>query len=96
MQSPYKTKKYHYNYRHPEELTEENLRKTFINMCTTAYIQNKDKTVREENLNLDGMNSQERDEVMFKMRRELEKFSELPDDNDSFFSSIKNASPLNA
>lgn len=25
MDSPYKTKKYHYNYRNPEELTEENL-----------------------------------------------------------------------
>lgn len=25
MESPYKTKKYHYNYRNPEELTEENL-----------------------------------------------------------------------
>lgn len=30
--SPYKTKKYHYNYRNPEELTEENLRRTFLNM----------------------------------------------------------------
>ncbi len=64
-------------------------------MCTTAYIQNKDKTVREENLNLDSMNSKERDEVMFKMKRELEKFSQLPDDDDSFFTAIKNASPLN-
>ena len=36
--SPYKTKKYHYNYRQPEELTEENLQQTFVNMCTTAYI----------------------------------------------------------
>lgn len=36
--SPFKTKKYHYNYRHPEELTEENLKRTFINMCTTAFI----------------------------------------------------------
>lgn len=95
MQSPYKTKKYHYNYRQPEELTEENLQKTFVNMCTTAYIQNKDKTVREENLNLDGMNSKEREEVMFKMKRELEKFSSLPDDDESFFTTIKNASPLN-
>jgi hypothetical protein len=42
------------------------------------------------------MNGKERDEVMFKMKRELEKFSELPDDNDSFFSAIKNASPLNS
>jgi hypothetical protein len=33
---------------------------------------------------------------MFKMKRELEKMSELPDENESFFASIKNASPLNA
>ena len=38
MNSPYKTKKYHYNYRNAEELTEENLRKTFVNMCTNAFI----------------------------------------------------------
>jgi hypothetical protein len=44
-------------------------------MCTTAFIQNKDKTVREENLNLDGMNSKEREEAMFKMKMELEKLS---------------------
>ena len=36
--SPYKTKKYHYNYRHAVELSEENLRKTFVNMCTNAFI----------------------------------------------------------
>jgi hypothetical protein len=94
MDSPYKTKKYHYNYRNPEELTEENLQKTFVNMSTTAYIQNKDKTVREENFNLDGMNSKERDEAMFKMKLELERLSELPDDNDSFFTVIKGGSPL--
>ncbi len=64
-------------------------------MCTNAFIQNKDKTVRAENLNLDTMNSSEKEEVMYKMKMELERMSELPDDNDSFFTSVKNASPLN-
>ena len=62
-------------------------------MCTNAFIQNKDKTVREENFNLDGMNGKEREEAMFKMKLELERLSELPDDDDSFFKSIS-ASPL--
>jgi len=64
-------------------------------MCTNAFIQNKDKTVRAENLNLDTMNSAEKEQVMYKMKMELEKFSELPDENSSFFTSVKNASPLN-
>jgi len=41
------------------------------------------------------MNSAEKEEVMYKMKMELEKFSELPDENSSFFTSVKNASPLN-
>lgn len=92
-ESPYKTKKYHYNYRQPEELEEENLQRTFINMCSSAYFHNKDKTIRAENFNLDGMNSKEKEEVMFKMKRELEDLAELPLDNDSFYSALK-ASPL--
>lgn len=55
-------------------------------MCTNAFIQNKDKTVLEDNFNLDGMNSKERDEAMYKMKLELERLSGLPDDDDSFFS----------
>lgn len=62
-------------------------------MCTNAFIQNKDKTVKEENFNLDGMNGKEREEAMFKMKLELERLSELPDDDDSFFTQIS-ASPL--
>ena len=52
-ESPYKTKRYHYNYKMPEELTEENLQRTFINVASTAHFQNKDKTVRPEHFNLD-------------------------------------------
>jgi len=37
--SPYKIKKYHYNFKHPEELNEENLRLTFINMATKAFFE---------------------------------------------------------
>lgn len=44
--SPYKVKKYHYNFRHEEELNEENLRKTFVNLCTSAFFHNKEKTIR--------------------------------------------------
>lgn len=37
FESPYKTKKYHYNFRHEGELSEENMQKTFINLCTSAF-----------------------------------------------------------
>ena len=40
------------------------------------------------------MNSNERDEVVYKMRKQLESLSELPLHNDSFFSNIKQANPL--
>jgi len=70
--SPYKVKKYHYSFRRPEELTEENLKKTFVNLCTSAFFHNKEKTVRRENLDLDSMNTKEKELVMFNMKRELE------------------------
>jgi len=73
--SPFKTKKYHYSYKHEAELTEENMKKTFVNLCSTAFIQNKDLTVRQENLNSDTMNSEERQEAMYKMKIELENLS---------------------
>jgi hypothetical protein len=92
--SPYKTKKYHYNYRNPDELSPENLTQTFVNLTSTALIQNKDKTVRQDNLNLDGMNSKEREEAMYKMKLQLEKLAELPDENESFFKSIKSGNAL--
>lgn len=71
-------KKFHYNFRPDEELSEENLRKTFINLCTTAFFHNKEKTIRNEHLNLDSMNSTEKEEVIFKMKKQLETMSELP------------------
>ena len=84
--SPFKVKKYHYSFRGPDELSEENLQKTFVNLCTHAFFNNKEKTVRQENLDLDSMNSSEKEEVMYKMARELEELSELPNHNESFFS----------
>mmetsp|Transcript_17549 Transcript_17549/g.29612 ORF Transcript_17549/g.29612 Transcript_17549/m.29612 type:complete len:216 (+) Transcript_17549:1066-1713(+) len=86
--SPFKVKKYHYSFRNPEELSEENLRKTFVNLCTNAFFNQKDKSVREENFNLDSLTSHEKDEVMYRMTRELEELSGLPDHNDSFFANI--------
>jgi len=75
--SKYKIKKYHYSFRRAEELTEENLRKTFINMCTNAFFHNKDKTIRIENLNYDAMTTKEREKLIYNMKIELEEMSEL-------------------
>jgi len=89
LESPFKVKKYHYSFRREEELTEENLKKTFVNLCTNAFFHNKEKTVRQENLNLDSLNTDEKELVMYNMKRELEEMSELPSQNSSFFSEIK-------
>lgn len=85
-ESPYKVKKFHYSFRREEELTEENLKKTFVNLCTNAFFHNKEKTVRSENLDLDSMNTKEKELVMYNMKRELEELSELPNHNSSLFS----------
>ena len=69
LESPYKIKKFHYNYRHDFELSEENLQKTYVNMCTTAFFHNKDKTVRDDKLDFDSMHSEEKEEVMFKLKK---------------------------
>lgn len=92
--SPFKIKKYHYNFRHEEELTEDNLKKTFVNMCTTAFFHNKEKTIRVETLNLDAMNSKEKEEIIYKMQTKLESLSKLAINNESFFSKISNIDPL--
>lgn len=84
--SPYKIKKYHYNFRREEELTEENLQRTYVNLCTNAFFHNKEKTMRQENLNLDTLDSDERERVMYSMKRELEEMSELATQNESLFS----------
>ena len=67
--SPYKVKKYHYNFRDESELSEDNLRRTFVNLCASAFFHNKEKTIRPENFNLDAMNSQEKEEIMFRMKK---------------------------
>lgn len=86
--SPYKVKKYHYSFRREQELTEENLIKTYVNLCTNAFYHNKEKTVRHENLDLDAMNSEERELMIYQMKRELEEMSELPIQNENFFSKV--------
>ncbi len=67
--SPYKVKKFHYNFRQEDELNEVNLQKTFVNLCTTAFFHNKEKTIRDEHLNLDSLSTKEKDEVVFRMRK---------------------------
>jgi hypothetical protein len=65
-------------------------------MCTNAFFHNKEKTLRAEHLNLDNMNSKEKEEIIFKMKKQLETMAELPISNDSFFSSISKQNPLQA
>jgi len=62
-----------------------------VNLSTAAFFHNKEKTVRTENLNLDSMNTEEKELVMYNMKRELEIMSELPDQNDNFFGKVKNS-----
>lgn len=93
--SLYITKKYHYNFRHQTEMSEENMQKTFVNLSTNAFFENKDKTVRHENLNFDSMNSKEKEEKVYKMKIELEKMSTLPDEDQSLFTSVTAKSPVN-
>ena len=50
-------------------------------MSTKALFDRKDKVVREDKLNYDLMNSKEKEEVMFKIKSELEKYSALPLDS---------------
>jgi hypothetical protein len=63
-------------------------------MSTKALFDRKDKVVREDKLNYDLMNSKEREEVMFKIKSELDKYSELPLDSSKYFVPLKQGSPL--
>ena len=94
LNSLYKVKKFHYNFRQDDELSEEHLQKTFINLCTSAFFHNKEKTIRPEHLDLDNLSTKEKDEVVFKMKKQLENLSELPINKDSFFSNISQVNPL--
>jgi len=92
--SPYQTKKYHYNYRHELELADDNLKKTYINMKSKAHFDNADKTVRVENLNIDALNGKEREEMIFKMKKDLEEVGSLADTKDEYFVSLTNPNPM--
>jgi len=63
-------------------------------MATNAFFDRQDKTVLQENLNFDNMTSNEREEVMYKMNRELELISKTPDADESLFSSLANDNQL--
>ena len=70
------------------------MRKTFVNLCTTAFYHNKEKTIREEHLNHDSLGTKEKEEIVFRMKKQLETLSELPIQNESFFTAIGKANPL--
>ena len=63
-------------------------------MKSKAHFDNQDKTVREENLNIDAMNSKERDEMRFKMKKELEEVGSLAETKDEYFVSLSNPNPV--
>ena len=65
-----------------------------MNLCTTAFYHNKEKTIREEHLNLDSLGTKEKEEIVFRMKKQLETLSELPIQNESFFTAIGKANPL--
>mmetsp|Transcript_32705 Transcript_32705/g.24145 ORF Transcript_32705/g.24145 Transcript_32705/m.24145 type:complete len:121 (+) Transcript_32705:1-363(+) len=75
-------------------MSEENLKKTFINLCTTAFFHNKEKRLKLESLNLDAVNSAEREDVYFRLKKQLEADGELPITNDRFFVSPQKQTAL--
>lgn len=93
--SPFKVKKYHYNYRRPEEITDECLQKTFANLVTVAHFHNKEKSVSKEYLNIDNLQSDEREKITYDMKRKLDQMSELPSENESFFKKVKDLTTKN-
>ena len=50
--------------------------------------------MRIENLNLDTMQSKEREEVVFRMKRELEQVGTLADSKDEYFIDLTNPNPV--
>lgn len=90
--SPFKVKRYHYSFRDDDELSEEYLRKTYINMQMRHHFAAKSKTVRDDVLNLDSENSKEKEEMVFALKAKLESMGELPLHNESFFSMISKGS----
>lgn len=67
--SEYRTKAYHYNYRHPVEMEEENLRKTYVNLCTHAFFNNKEKSIKPEKLEFDSKQGQEREDKIYELQK---------------------------
>ena len=63
-------------------------------MATRDFFEKKDKTMLEDNLNFDSMTSREREEVMYRMNRQLEEISRTPDADESFFSQLSQDSQL--
>ena len=86
MNSSYHTKKYHYNYRWPEELTEDSLKKTFSNMIAHNQLYgHNQKSVRKEHLDFDTLEGEVKKEMIFRIKQKLDEYSELPTDNEEYF-----------
>ena len=85
MDSTY-TPKYHYNYRRPEELTEEYLKKTFINLVAHDKLYSgQEKSVTKDAINFDILEGEAKKEMVFRLKQKLDEYGNLPTDNPEFF-----------
>ena len=77
MNSTYKVKKYHYDYRWPVEITEDNLVKTFLNMKIRDMMYRKTKSVNEEKNKIDAMSEKEKQELSFLIKQKIDEDGKL-------------------
>ena len=85
MNSSYKVKKFHYDYRWPEEITEENLIKTFLNMKIRDMMYHKTKSVSEEKTKIDAMSDKEKQELSFLIKQKVHEDGKLAIHKDELF-----------
>lgn len=67
MDSSYNVKKYMYNFWHPNELKDDALKKTYVNILMKQENKRDIRTVRQENLNWDVLSSEEKQNLKYKI-----------------------------
>ena len=85
MDSSYNVKKYMYNFRHPNELKDEALKKTYVNILMKQENKKDIWTVWEENLNWDVLSSEEKQNLKYKIYQKLNLLGQTADDQLQFF-----------
>jgi hypothetical protein len=85
MDSTYNIKRYMYNFRHPNELKEEALKKTYANILMKKDRDSIKRTVREENLNWDALSSEEKANLKHNIYQKLNLLGQPADDRLDFY-----------